>query len=162
MTRALGAAAAVLALTASPPAQSRPDFSGTWTLDESRSASATHDGFVSPVVWTIRQTADALTVDIRRGPRTSTLVYRIYPKRLIGAPADGALAHRAFWEGDRLVTETIQTIQGQTVITEETRALLPGGREMQVDRIVKVEHGYTLRGAQSYNAAKDVFVRSVP
>ena len=68
---------------------------------------------------------------------------------------------RAFWNQDRLVTELAQSIQGQAVITREEWILQPGGREFVVERLVKVEHGYTARGTRSYNTAKDTFVKTV-
>jgi hypothetical protein len=36
------------------------------------------------------------------------------------------------------------------------------GREMIVERVLKVEHGYTLKDAQNYSTVKDVFSRKVP
>ena len=104
-----------------------------------------------------------MIVDIKRGPKTFTLTYKLYDKppsrRRRGRqcrPIGG------YWDGDTLVTETAQNIQGQTVTTREMRTLQPGGREMLVERLVQVEHGYTLRGAQSYNTAKDMFTKGSP
>jgi hypothetical protein len=159
MNRAVCTVAATLVFASTSAAPPRPDFSGTWTMDEARSVSPTFDSFVGPVVWTIRQTADQMTVDIKRGPKSFTLTYKLYDKVPTGPPT-GAAAYRGYWEGDVLVTETAQEIQGQTVTTREMRRLQPGGSEMLVERLVKVEHGYTLRGAQSYNTAKDIFVRA--
>ena len=161
MTRT-AAVVCILLATATPFAQSRPDFSGTWALDESRSASATYDSHVGPVVWRITQSAAQMVVDISRGPKTFTLTFRLFDKRPLGPAAEGVPSYRGYWEGEALVTETAQNINGQTVTTRETRTLQAGGREMLVERLVQVEHGYTLRGAQSYNTAKDTFVRSHP
>ena len=143
-------------------AQARPDFSGTWTMDEGRSESPTHEGFAGPVTWVIRQTPQELIVDIKRGPKTATRTYRLYDKAPAGPAAGGVPSYRGYWDGDKLVTETAQNIQGQTVITREVRALEPGGQEMRVERLVQVEHGYTLRGAQNYNTAKDLFKKVAP
>ena len=154
--------ATMLALAVVSAAQTKPDFSGTWTMDEARSVSPTFDSFVGPVIWTIRQTADEMTVDIKRGSRAFTLTYKLSDKAPTGQAGGNAPTHRGYWDGEVLVTETAQNIQGQTVTTRETRRLQPGGREMLVERLVKVEHGYTLRGTQSYNTAKDVFVRATP
>lgn len=158
----LCAVAPALVLSISPAVQVRTDFSGTWNLDESRSVTATYDTFVRPVVWTIRQSDTELTVDVTRGPKSFVLVYKLYQKRPLGAATEGVPSFVGYWDGERLITETTQSIQGQTVITHETRWLQAGGREMVVERLVKVEHGYTLRGAQSYNTAKDVFVKTTP
>ena len=130
-------------------------------MDEGRSESPTHQGFAGPVIWVIRQSPQELVVDIKRGAKAVTLAYRLYEKAPAGPPA-GVPSYRGYWDGDRLVTETAQNIQGQTVTTREVRALEPGGNEMRVERLVQVEHGYTLRGAQNYNTAKDLFTRVAP
>jgi hypothetical protein len=142
-------------------AQQRPDFSGTWSMDVSRSDSSTHEGFVGPVTWVIRQSPRQLVVDIKRGPKSMTLTYTIYDKPL-GAAAAGVPSYVGYWIGDALVTETAQNIQGQTVTTKETRTLQNDGQQMHVDRTVQVEHGYTLRRGQNYSSAKDVFLKSAP
>jgi hypothetical protein len=49
MIRASFVLAVVLAV-ATAAAQAPPDFTGTWTMDEARSVSATQDSFVGPVV----------------------------------------------------------------------------------------------------------------
>ena len=152
-------AAVVLGLT-SLSAQPGPDFTGTWTMDESRSVSATQDAFVSPVVWTIQQAEQTVIIDIRRGPKTFTLKFTML-KSAPSGPPDVVPTSRAFWNQDRLVTELAQSIQGQTVITREEWSLQPGGGELLIERLVRVEHGYTMRGARSYNTAKDVFVKTV-
>lgn len=162
MTCLVHGLATVLLLSLGAAAQTRPDFSGTWTLDETRSVSPTHDSFVGPVVWVVKQSPKELVVTISRGPKTFTLTYVLYDKPPVGSGSENAPAYRAYWEDNRLVTETAQNIQGQTVTTREVRSLEPGGREMIVERLVRVEHGYTLRGAQSYNTAKDIFVRTSP
>ena len=147
-------------LVAASAAQAPPDFTGTWTLDESRSVSATQDGFVGPVVWTIAQQQNAVTVAIARGPKEYTLAFPILGKAPANPP-DTVPSSRAFWTENRLVTELAQSIQGQTVITREEWTLQPGGNELLIERLVKVEHGYTMRGARSYNTAKDTFVKTV-
>jgi hypothetical protein len=142
-------------------AQQRPDFSGTWSMDVSRSDSSTHEGFVGPVTWVIRQSPRQLVVDIKRGPKSMTLTYTIYDKPP-GAAAGGVPSYAGYWIGDALVTETAQNIQGQTVTTKETRTLQNDGQQMHVERTVQVEHGYTLRRGQNYSSAKDVFLKSAP
>ena len=153
-------AAVVLALSASPAAQPAADFTGTWTMDESRSVSATQEGFLSPVVWTIQQGESTVVVDIKRGPKQFTLTFPML-KRAPSGPPDDVPSSRAFWSEDRLVTELAQSVQGQAVITREEWRLQAGGRELLIERLVNIQHGYTMRGARSYNTAKDVFVKTV-
>ena len=158
MIRASFALAVVLAVAA--PAAQAPDFSGTWTMDEARSVSATQDSFVGPVVWTITQGDREVIVDLKRGPKSYVLKFPLL-RSVPTSPPDDLPSSRAYWSQDRLVTELAQNIQGQAVITREEWTLLPGGREFVVERLVKVEHGYTARGARSYNTAKDTFVKAV-
>lgn len=145
---------------ATPAAQAPPDFTGTWTMDEARSVSATQDAFVGPVVWTITQGDREVIIDLKRGPKSFTLKFPVLRSTPSG-PLDEVPSSRAFWNQDRLVTELAQSIQGQAVITREEWILQPGGREFVVERLVKVEHGYTARGTRSYNTAKDTFVKTV-
>jgi hypothetical protein len=152
-------AAVVLALT--PFAvQPAPNFSGTWTMDESRSVSATQEAFVSPVVWTIQHDERLVVVDIQRGPKQFTLKFAVLASAPT-APPDEVPTARAFWNEDHLITELAQNVQGQTMTTREEWSLQAGGRELQIERLVRVEHGYTMKGARSYNTAKDIFVKKV-
>ncbi len=148
----------VLALSmglAAASAQTRPDFSGTWSMDMSRSDSAVQSEPVGPTTVTIAQTPTELTMTIARDGKSSTVVYR-----LDGAAAkivDGtATSH---WDGSSLVTEAVRTIHGQTVTTKEVRRLNPAGDEMRVESVLVVQHGYTLKGSQNYGAGIDVFTR---
>ena len=159
MTVASCLTATLLMLTSADIMQTQPDFSGTWTMDETRSVSATQDEFVGPVAWRISQTPEQMTVEITQGPKSFTLSFKMYDKPPTTAAAEKIPSYRGYWDGDRLVTETALNIQGQTVTTKEVRTLQVGGREMLVERLVTVEHGYTFRGAKNYNTAKDVFVR---
>src|SRR5262245_53243198 len=149
MTRMLLALGITLALGSAGAGQGRPDFSGTWRLDEPRSVSPTYDGFVGPVVWVIQQTRDLLTVEVKRGSRAFTLTFPLSdtPPGPSRAPTP---SYRGYWDNDKLVTESTQDIQGQTVMTREVHTLQANGREMIVERLVQVEHGYTVRGARSY------------
>lgn len=162
MTRMLLAIATTVALTSTGAAQIRPDHSGTWRMDEARSESAGHEGFVGPVIWTIKQTGDVMVVDMQRGPKTFTLTYKLYDKPLGGPATEGVPSYRGYWDGEKLVTLTAQNIQGQTVTTQEVRILQAEGRELLVERILTVEHGYTLKGTQNYSTAKDVFTKVSP
>jgi hypothetical protein len=149
---------ALLILAATPLvyAQTRPDFSGHWSMDGKRSQSAVQNEPVGALDVVIRQTATEMEMVISNDGKTGTVTYR-----LDGSPSPipngTATSH---WEGDALVTETVRTIQGQTVTTKETRRLDTGRDEMLVDRILIVQHGYTLAGTKNYGAGSDVFVRA--
>jgi hypothetical protein len=140
--------------------QTRPDFSGTWRLDEKRSGSPGYAEFVGPVQWVIHQTPDSMVVEITAGSEKTTYTYELYDARPT-APA-GANSFRGYFEGARLTTESNIDIKGKTVTMREARTLSPDGREMMVERVVAVEHGYDIKGVQNYSNVKDVFVRVVP
>jgi hypothetical protein len=158
---------AAIAATASPSAQAKPDFSGTWTMDEKRSGSATHESFVGPVVWIVQQTPQAVVVDRKRGDTVVPYVYTLHDtapapraESAVTSPSGDAPGHRAHWDGDRLVMETLQNIQGKTVTAREVLTLGNGGRELIVERVLEVEHGYTMKGAQNFSAVKDIFTKT--
>ena len=158
MTTWLSAFLIAAALTTNLEAQPRPDFTGTWTMDEKRSGSPTVPPFVGPVVWIIRQNDKEMVVDMKRADKTQTITYSLSDKAPATKPAPAL--HRGYFDEDQLVTETIQTIQGQTVTTREVRRLANDGREMSVERIVEVEHGYTFKGAQNFSTVKDIFTKA--
>ena len=150
---------AVTLLLAAGLLQTPADFSGTWRMDESRSESPTYVEFVGPMTVTLKHTPAGLVVDTRRGDKTETIVYRMEGGDVALAGGSGAPGSRAYWSGSVLVTETVRSINGQTVRTKETRRLGPAG-EMQMETLLIVEHGYTLQRGKNYNAAKDIFVKA--
>jgi hypothetical protein len=158
MTRLLLTIGIALTLGSTVAPQARPDFSGRWKLDEERSISPTYPGFVGPVVWDITQSADTMTVELHRGPRSFTIAYTLFDKQPTG-PTPKTPSYRGYWDANSLITESWQDIEGQTVATREVRTLANDGREMIVERIVQVEHGYTVRGARSYGSGRDTFVK---
>jgi hypothetical protein len=165
---ALALLISTFAVSATVPAlpQARPDLSGTWTMDEKRSGSPTQDGFVGPVVWTIRQTPEAFVLHRQRGDKAQEFAYAWQTSAAASATDTRVVApsgeHRATWDGSgsRLVIQTLQTIQGKTVTTRETLSL--AGGELTVERVLEVEHGYTMKDAKNFNVVKDVFTRATP
>jgi hypothetical protein len=157
--------AAVLA-SPRPDSQAPPDFSGTWVMDRARSESPHQGEAFTPPTYVITQTATEITIETRRGTASSVARYPIGPPTapLQTAPAQGEArpAGRAYWAGASLVTEGQSAIQGQTVSTRETRTLDASGAEMTLETLLVVQHGYTLKGAQNYGAAKDVYRRVAP
>lgn len=144
-------------VTATQTQTTRPDFSGTWTMDEARSGSPGHTSFVGPVVWVIQQTAESMVVEIKTGDEQTTYTYTLHdtpPKEAASVPS-----YRGYFEGNQLITESLLDIQGKTVTMRQVRTLENDGREMTVERVVEVEHGYTLKDAQNYSTVKDVFIK---
>jgi hypothetical protein len=143
-----------LALPFPAHAQNRPDFSGTWSMDRTRSESAMQADPIGPTTVVITPLPAGLQIATTRDARTATIVYRLDGS---ASPIPGGTA-TSHWEGATLVTETVRDIQGQTVTTKESRRLNEVG-EMLVETVLVVQHGYTLKGTQNYGSGKDVFMR---
>ncbi len=158
----------VAAVLASPNAvsQSSPDFSGTWTIDRERSESPHQGDAFTPPTYVITQTASEVTIETLRGTARSVARYAIgpatAPQQPLTAQGEARPAGRAYWAGASLVTEGQNSIQGQTVSVRETRTLDASGTTMTLQTLLVVQHGYTLKGAQNYGAATDVYRRVAP
>ena len=118
---------------------------------------------VNDMTFVIEQGADQIRLDMATTPdkMVSVVFPIIQPPK---APADPPAGDekRAYWDGQRLVTERGLVISGQTVSSKQTLSLSPDRSEMIVERLVIVQHGYTLRGTKNYATVKDVFVRVTP
>ena len=147
---------AALVLTLSARAQGKPDFTGTWTMDHTRSESAVQNDPIGPVTLVITQTPTEMRIETTRTQGSSTVTYKLDGSE-IKIPGGTAKSH---WDGTMLVVEAVRDIQGQTVTTKETRQLSADGSEMLVETMLIVQHGYSLRGTPNYGTGKDVFVRS--
>lgn len=151
------AALALLVSLSSLQAQARPDFSGTWKMDATRSESAAQAEPIGPVTLVIVQTPNDLKIETTRAQGSSTATYKFDGSKITLSNGT-ATTH---WDGPKLVTEGVFDVQGATVTTTEIRTMAAGGNEILVDKTVVVQHGYpdTLKGTQNYTAGKDVFVR---
>lgn len=147
-----------LALPSIAPAQAKPDFSGTWTMDPTRSESAMQAEPIGPVTVVITQTAGELKLETTRAQKTTVEIYKLDGSESRIPSGTG----KARWEGMTLVVETVRDIQGASVTTKETRSLEAGGNEMRVESILEVQHGYSLKGTKNYGTGKDVYKRVRP
>jgi hypothetical protein len=156
MRHALPAAlVSILLLSSLPRAQTRPDFSGTWRMDPSRSESAMQAEPIGAVTHVISQTANELKIETRRSGGTTSVIHKLDGSE--SKLSDGtATTH---WDGTTLVTEMVRDIRGATVTTKESRRLSADGAEMFVETVLVVQHGYSLKGTPNYGAGKDVFTR---
>ena len=137
----------------------RPDFSGTWTMDPSRSASAVQNDPIKSKSVVIHQSGNELTIERTTDGKTHSVRYKL------GAPdsrSAGATANESmwYWDGPRLVTETVGNVSEVTVRTKEVHSLDPTGAELTIETLLVVEHGYTLRGAKNYSSGKDVYKKT--
>ena len=137
----------------------KPDFSGTWTMDMTRSASAVQNDPIPQTTLVINQSATQLSIETQRAGKSSTITYRPGSADAIGNATNRSnlLTSMWYWEGPKLITETVRDVNGQTVRTKEVRSLEASGAEMSVDTLLVVEHGYSQRGAQTYGSGKDVY-----
>jgi len=147
---------AALALPSALHAQGKPDFSGTWKMAPTRSESAVQSEPIGPITLVIAQTPGEVRIETTRTRGTSIVTYKLDGSE-IKIPGGTAKTH---WDGSMLVTEAVRDVQGQTVTTKETRRLSADGKEMLVETMLVVQHGYSLRGTPNYGAGKDTFVRT--
>jgi hypothetical protein len=145
--------------------QSRPDFSGTWSMDLTRSEAAAQGNPIGPVTVAIRQMPEELRIDTTRNGKTESVRY--LPASVKATGGDELLG--AFrWEGSKLVTTLVTDINKQAITVQEVRSLDPAGREMSVELTLVVEHGYQsggtglVRSQNSPNTSKgiNVFVKT--
>jgi len=156
---------ALLFLPLTAHAQRSTDFSGTWSMDLSKSESSQQGAAVKPVTFVITQMPTQVRIETVRGERTENVLYPIRgsARGATGTSGASGTAHpEAYWEGDNLVTETQRQVNGYTVTVKEARTLGPTGREMTVETTVIVQHGYSMPGAKNYGTSKDVFVKATP
>jgi len=129
-------AAAILAAATVTWAQ-KPDFSGTWTLDQAGAqAGGRGGGALGNGPATVRQTADALTIERTMGDAQVTLTYKLdgtdsrnmmtFPG---GQQADSLSTAR--WDGPKLTIVTKQEVGGQ--VTESTQVWTVEGNTLTVE-----------------------------
>jgi hypothetical protein len=165
MTHALPAVLlASLAVLPSAGPQDKPDFSGTWTMDAARSESPVQNEPIKAITVVIAQSSSEIVIDTTRDGRSQKVTYRP------GNPGSmtpisgrtGLLGAIWYWQGDRLVTETLSDVNGMTMRTKGTYALQAGGAELTIESLLVVEHGYSIRGGRNYGTVTDVFKRNTP
>jgi hypothetical protein len=136
--------AAIFAVAAVAFAQTKPDFSGSWTLDADASQTAAPPAGGAPAgapggggggggrggggPMTVKQTATELTVE-RAGRGGGAPVATVY--KLDGTPStvtmgQGQATVSAKWDGSKLVINTKRDMNGTAVETVETWSLAGG------------------------------------
>ena len=135
-------AAAILAVATVAWAQ-KPDFSGTWTLDPASAPAAGGGGgrgggggALGNGPATVKQTADALTIERTMGDAKVTLTYKLdgtESRNMMmgrgGQPADSVST--AKWDGSKLTIVTKQEMDGQ--VTESTQVWTVEGSTLTVE-----------------------------
>ena len=126
------ALAAAVVLPFSARAQGKTDFSGTWTLDASKSDPGRGGGGggrgpAGPVV--IKQTATEITV----GTATYKLDGSESVNQMQGRGGTIEAKSKAHWDGAKLVIDTTRDMGGNAVTSTEVRSLSADGKEMTVE-----------------------------
>ena len=132
----------------------KPDFSGSWTMERSRSQST------GTATLEIKQGAGEIIIVTHSDGKASA---RTYPFEASPHPASETITAghtHASWDGTKLVTETVTEIKGQSVSYRQIRFLNVSGTEMTVETITIVQHGYNIKDGKNYSTAKDVYVRA--
>src|SRR5436190_4708316 len=141
---AILALAAAIVIPFSARAQSKPDFSGTWTMDAAKSDPAPQGrGGGGGGSQTIKQTATELSVQTegRQGPQT--MVYKLdgsaSTNKVMGRGGEQEVKSTAKWDGSSLVIETTRDFNGRSITTEEMRKM--DGASMVVETSVNTPQG---------------------
>ena len=109
------------------------NFSGAWKMDPARSESAHQAVPVGPITLVIKQTAAEITIETMtsagRGAPASTekLTYKLDGSENTMASASGApIKTRARWDGQKLVTQTLRSVNGTPVTIQHVLSLGAG------------------------------------
>lgn len=144
-------------------AQAKTDFSGTWTMDPTRSESAAQGTPIAPVIQVIRQNASELIIQSTHGPESYTVIYLLDGSEIANAGAAfGPARSKSRWDGAKLVTETVGHVNAMAVKTIEVRSLDVSGKHMSVQTTLEMQHGYDGPKVQGFATGTDVYVKSTP
>ena len=147
----------------SQTASTQPDLNGHWVLNPAKSGSPAQTPAITDMRLTIRQMSDEIRIESQvASDKPLIVVYPIVPAPKLPAEPLSGDARRAYWDANRLVLERGTTISGQTVSLKESLTISPDRSELTLERLVIVQHGYTLRGAKNYASVTDVFTRATP
>ncbi len=130
-------------------AQTKADFSGTWTLDTAKSDPPPQGrgggGGGGAATLTIKQTGTELSVmsEGRQGPQT--LTYKLdgseSTNQMMGRGGATPAKSTAKWDGSNLVIETTREFNGMSITTKDVRRLDNGGKEMIVETTAQTPNG---------------------
>ena len=145
---------AVLLVTSTASAQRVPDFSGIWRMDRAHSESTAQSVPVpaDPATVVIAQTASAVRVETRWGGITKVQSFRLNPvdnPRPVGT--SGTTDAEVSWDGDTLVTMSVETENNVAMRRTVRRTLDPNGTTMTVETTLSVPH------ASAASTSKDVY-----
>jgi hypothetical protein len=149
------AAALIVALVATGAAQTKPDFSGSWTNTRTDARGANLTGVIDLKNVTITQSGSSVRIVRPYGQNTVTIElpldgskteYTLEPGGVGVAATPRTLESRVQWKDDKLVITTEQRkLQGET-FTKETLSL--HGNELIVEFVdeTRSDRGPSMRG----------------
>ena len=154
-----------LVTTVTLDAQQANDFTGTWTMDATRSASAAPGQAArvfraTQVIATRGTRLDVETVRDGEQRMARFALQESLPPQPVGTSGEMGAGTIVKWDGWELTTSTPMQINGAAVTVFEKRTLSGNRREMHVETSVRVEHGYEGKGVTTSEPIKDVYVRS--
>jgi hypothetical protein len=171
MTRStlpISAAVFLLLANGAAHAQQKPDFTGTWIMDMSRSESAAQGTDVSPqrpVKLIVRQSPADFNIETDRDGTTERLRFVFgqseSPVATTGRRSADVEPAGVEWRGSDLVTTTVYRVNGMPVKQIRTHHLEPNGGEMTVETRVDMQHGYESDHPEykSGTIVKDVYTK---
>ena len=120
-------------------AQAKPDFSGKWLLDASKSdAMGGRQGgggaAPAPAPMTIKQTAADLTQEVVRGENTMTTVFKLDGTESVNKTQRGESKSTAKFDGAKLVIKTVSEGANGPTETTSTWSLSADGKELTIVR----------------------------
>jgi hypothetical protein len=167
--RVLAAVLTLLSSVATAAGQTRPDFTGTWQMDMSRSESAAQRADASPsgpVTVAIEQSTSQVVIDTNRDGQQQEVRYTFdgNDPRPVGTSGSDEVTLQpagAQWRGEELITTTMYRVNGMAVKQVQTRRLAADGREMHVETRLDMQHGYETNHPEykSGSVVRDVFTR---
>jgi hypothetical protein len=124
-------AALVAALAMVGYAQKKPDFSGSWTVDQAATDAANASTTTAPTAgtgggggmrggggpMTIKQTADTLSIESQGRNGAQTRTYKLDGTEQEIAMGQMTVKAKAKWDGDKIVVETTRPGQDATPMT---------------------------------------------
>ena len=140
MRRFATLALTLVSLTAPLAAQSRPDFTGKWTLDTKAS-----EGPMMPVAMTVVVTQNAKTLKVENTSTMAMGEQKMEQKSTLTYNLDGSVAKNVLSaQGGSLELSSTGAWDGPTLVVT-TKADLPAGQLNQVDHWMMAPDGKSLK-----------------
>jgi hypothetical protein len=137
------ACAVAVILPVAARAQGKTDFSGTWTLDASKSDAPAGRGGRGAAAGPMTIVQDAATLTQKRGEQT--LTYKLdgseSTNQMMGRGGAMDVKSKAHWDGAKLVIETTRDMGGMAMTSKEVRSLSADGKEMTIETTASMPQG---------------------